>query len=905
MTFSYDNAGNRSLMSENNGTSDIRKTNYAYDEVHRLASVGFDNDGNGTVDETVSYEYDNGGLRTKLTLPGSLSVTYSYDSKGQLISLTDWDSQPSSMGYDRAGRHTRTDRPNFISEYRHDAGGRLKQLLHRKGIQTLAQYDFSVDGRGNRTQTTERLLRGGGGTTSILSTDAAVTYKGTWTTNGAFRESTQFEAGLSLVFFGSQNVTLRMGTGPDHSSYDVYIGNPLYGASLWQSFDGYAASANEVAIVIPVTSDGPLLLEIRNRPERNIANTTGYKVRFKSLTVDGVYDYQTIKYMYDTVARIKNAKYFTGIDTASSPFRQYDYTFDRAGNRTQQVVTIGATPTTTNYTYNNANQLTGDGTYTFQYDANGNLVTQKQGTTTIDTYTWDRANRLLGLVTPTTNTVYEYDGEGHRNLQLISPLGLGQPTTIRYLLDLQPGLEVVLASTISGTPVSVERYVHGPRGIHASQKGGWGWAIQDGLSSVRQSIDSGGVVKGSRNYGPYFDEFGALGIFFGMPFAVTGEPTDGNGLVNLRKRYMNPTIGQFISLDPLEMPNQYAYVSGNPINSIDPTGMFDWDTFTIEQGDTLSCIAAEGGVTLEYFSLFVASVQALNNAPYLGQSILNPSSLILNNYCSALNSPYKHVYDRKVVGSVNLQNQCLAIFAQPVVDPDKICAGLQILIPDTIANIQNIIATGKQNKHKYCCPQFGSCETNQVSQSPVPQTIPVTGTRLAVDATSNLALASLGQIKKYDNLGISFEWYQSKDKNKAGWFANVTFTVNPIYIGGAGIATGNLEGTFVSWPTKGDFGASQSWSTSYWLFTYEQSQSIAGDYTTYFGVGATLDAVKMLPLITRSETVSASLYLGDGQYGGSPGEALVNAIRLLSEPTNFEKFKYLLDIVNGYELTTP
>lgn len=59
-------------MSENNGMSDIRKTNYAYDDLHRLASVGFDNDGNGTVDETVSYEYDNGGVCTKLTMPVSL-----------------------------------------------------------------------------------------------------------------------------------------------------------------------------------------------------------------------------------------------------------------------------------------------------------------------------------------------------------------------------------------------------------------------------------------------------------------------------------------------------------------------------------------------------------------------------------------------------------------------------------------------------------------------------------------------------------------------------------------------------------------------------------------------------------------------------------------------------------------
>jgi hypothetical protein len=38
--------------------------------------VGFDNDGNGTVDETVSYEYDAGGLRTKLTLPGPFFRDY-------------------------------------------------------------------------------------------------------------------------------------------------------------------------------------------------------------------------------------------------------------------------------------------------------------------------------------------------------------------------------------------------------------------------------------------------------------------------------------------------------------------------------------------------------------------------------------------------------------------------------------------------------------------------------------------------------------------------------------------------------------------------------------------------------------------------------------------------------------
>jgi hypothetical protein len=37
--------------------------------------------------------------------------------------------------------------------------------------------------------------------------------------------------------------------------------------------------------------------------------------------------------------------------------RSYAYQYDIAGNRTQEQVTIGMTTTTTNWTYNNANQI--------------------------------------------------------------------------------------------------------------------------------------------------------------------------------------------------------------------------------------------------------------------------------------------------------------------------------------------------------------------------------------------------------------------------------------------------------------------------------------------------------------------------------------------------------------------
>ena len=60
----------------------------------------------------------------------------------------------------------------------------------------------------------------------------------------------------------------------------------------------------------------------------------------------------------------------------------------------------------------------------------------------------------------------------------------------------------------------------------------------------------------------------------------TGEPTDANGLVYLRNRYYNPNIGTMISRDayagnpndPMSL-NRYAYVHGNPVNNVDPSGM--------------------------------------------------------------------------------------------------------------------------------------------------------------------------------------------------------------------------------------------------------------------------------------------------------------------------------------------
>ena len=98
----------------------------------------------------------------------------------------------------------------------------------------------------------------------------------------------------------------------------------------------------------------------------------------------GTLTQQTITYSYDKLARVLSGKYYTGLVTPSggdTPVREYYYTYDLAGNRLSETEDTGGIlgPVTTNFAYNNGNQLTGDGTYTYEYDHNGNLLTKKQG----------------------------------------------------------------------------------------------------------------------------------------------------------------------------------------------------------------------------------------------------------------------------------------------------------------------------------------------------------------------------------------------------------------------------------------------------------------------------------------------------------------------------------------------
>jgi RHS repeat-associated protein len=98
---------------------------------------------------------------------------------------------------------------------------------------------------------------------------------------------------------------------------------------------------------------------------------------------------------------------------------------------------------------------------------------------------------------------------------------------------------------------------------------------------VRQLVDSDDQVDLAQSYDPFgvpFETFGPGESDFAYTGVWYGSYID---LVFLRARYYDPAGGRFLAKDPWpgspEQPltlNRWSYVQGNPINFIDPSGLY-------------------------------------------------------------------------------------------------------------------------------------------------------------------------------------------------------------------------------------------------------------------------------------------------------------------------------------------
>ena len=133
------------------------------------------------------------------------------------------------------------------------------------------------------------------------------------------------------------------------------------------------------------------------------------------------------------------------------------------------------------------------------------------------------------------------------------------------------------------TGEKTQTYIRGKRLIAMQDEDG-AWSIFG--NNYRGDVER--VQRGSYSNGRYnnryaYDAFGNYSEETDSPkknpFRYSGEYTDDEtGLIYLRNRYYDPAIGRFITEDPAKDGlNWYAYCSNNPVNLIDPLGLFDYD----------------------------------------------------------------------------------------------------------------------------------------------------------------------------------------------------------------------------------------------------------------------------------------------------------------------------------------
>ena len=314
---------------------------------------------------------------------------------------------------------------------------------------------------------------------------------------------------------------------------------------------------------------------------------------------------RTASYMYDSIYRLTGETVNGDPRTASNG--SVSYAYDVVGNRLSRTSSIAGLPAQT-LTYDSNDRLTSDA-----YDANGNTRTADG-----NTFTYNFENRIKSVNGGSITTVY--DGDGKRAAKIVGGV------TTKYLVDdLNPtGYSQVVEEIVNG---SVERaYTYGNSLLGQNQLLSGNWTASfyghDGHGSVRFLTDSAGGITDTDDY----DAFGNLVASTGTTpnnYLYSGEQFDSDlGIYYLRARYYHQQRGRFMSSDPYPghtceptTLHRYLYVSGDPINRRDPSGMLE----LAEYSGVASKISAEDVAEAAALSFAVTCLM------YGVASILDPS----------------------------------------------------------------------------------------------------------------------------------------------------------------------------------------------------------------------------------------------------------------------------------------
>ncbi|MBK7002674.1 MAG: RHS repeat protein [Rhodoferax sp.] len=527
-----------------------------YDKIGRVKSVK-------TAAGTTSYDYDGDGRMTASTDARGKKTQYTYDAAGRLKTLVDAENQTTSATFDDNGNLlTVTDPRGRTTTYTYDKLNRPLTRTDANGQQWVNVYDEN----GN------------------LQTRTVPGNKTTRFTYDALNRVTQVDyPDASVVRFtydaNSNRASMIDSTGTTSYSYDAL--NRLssktdpQGKAVSYAYDGIG---NVTTLGYP---GGQSVAYAYDAAERLtsltdwLGKTTSYTLNKAAQVTTALFGNGSRADMaYDTAGRLTS---LVNKKADGSVISSHVMTLDANGNITQSSTQLPLQPSLGNpdrtFTYDPANRLATYNGSAVTHDSAGR-ITALSGAT----YSYNDRDQITAI-TGSQTASYAYNGDGHRVTRNIN----GQST--RFVIDANRGLPEVLAETDNAGTVQ-RRYVHGYGLVEQiDSANAASYYHFDPTGNTLALTNATGALSDSYAYTPY-GETNANGSTVN-PFRYSGKygvMDDGNGLIYMRARFYRPDVARFMSLDALpgevnnpQSLNRYAYVRGNPIMGVDPSGRHGCD----------------------------------------------------------------------------------------------------------------------------------------------------------------------------------------------------------------------------------------------------------------------------------------------------------------------------------------
>ena len=277
---------------------------------------------------------------------------------------------------------------------------------------------------------------------------------------------------------------------------------------------------------------------------------------------------------YDSLNRLSTMNQSSGNATGCSSAFGLSWGYDAWGNRTDQNVT-GGSCNSFHATVNSLNQLVGP---PYQYDAAGNMTNDGN-----HTYFYDAENRLIQVggtlgTCSTTTVCYLYDALGHR-----AESNYGS-TQLDFLHNLDGHVIGDWENNPGGYTGWATGYVYLNGGLLAQYQGSTThFAHSDHLGSTRSLTDVNQAVVQNLDYLP-FGELNSSDSGINSHKFTSDERDSETGLDHTWFRQYSSSLARWMHPDPAGLGavdpsnpqswNRYAYVNNNPLNSLDPFGLY-------------------------------------------------------------------------------------------------------------------------------------------------------------------------------------------------------------------------------------------------------------------------------------------------------------------------------------------